>query len=125
MPLKKIRLELARTAEFPNGSANHGYEFMAPLDAEGHLDAAGWKEYGNACTFRRFWPGEDDQHGSLKHKRGRWVFSYQLGDDDDDTIFKFDRHNFVVGEYVSITEHDGTSHPFKIASVGTPDALRR
>jgi hypothetical protein len=30
--LKRIRLELARSKEFPMGSANHGYEFVAPLD---------------------------------------------------------------------------------------------
>jgi hypothetical protein len=125
MPLKKIRLELARTADYPNGSANHGYEFVAPLDAAGHLDGEGWRKYANACTCRRFWPGEDDQHGTLMHKRGRWVFSYELGDDDDDTIFKFDRHNFVVGEYVSVTEHDGTTHPFKVVSVDAPTAFRR
>ena len=29
--LKRIRLELARSNEFPMGSANHGYEFVAPL----------------------------------------------------------------------------------------------
>ena len=124
MALKKVRLELARTAEHPDGSVNHGYEFVAPLDADGHLDSGGWKEYANACTFRRFWLGEDDQQGTLMHKRGRWVFSYELGDDDDDTIFKFDRHNFTVGEYVSVTEHDGTTYPFKVVSVTTPEALR-
>ena len=33
MTLKLIRLELARTKEYPEGSAAHGYEFTAPLDA--------------------------------------------------------------------------------------------
>ena len=37
MPLKKIILELARTPEFPNGSSTHGYEFVAPLDADGMI----------------------------------------------------------------------------------------
>ena len=32
MALKNIRLELARAEEFPAGSAEHGYEFVAPLD---------------------------------------------------------------------------------------------
>jgi hypothetical protein len=31
MTLRSIRLELARTAEFPEGSAERGYEFVAPL----------------------------------------------------------------------------------------------
>jgi hypothetical protein len=28
--LKRIRLELARSKELPEGSATHGYEFVAP-----------------------------------------------------------------------------------------------
>ena len=38
MTLKKIRLELARDREHPEGSSRHGYEFVGPLDKEGHLD---------------------------------------------------------------------------------------
>ena len=37
--LKRIRLNLARSKEFPTGSAQHGYEFVAPLDQNGHIDA--------------------------------------------------------------------------------------
>ena len=29
---KRIRLNLARSKEFPQGSSRHGYEFVAPLD---------------------------------------------------------------------------------------------
>jgi hypothetical protein len=35
MSLKLIRLELARTPDFPEGSRRHGYEFVAPLDSTG------------------------------------------------------------------------------------------
>ena len=35
---KRIRLNLARSKEFPQGSSRHGYEFVAPLDAQGHID---------------------------------------------------------------------------------------
>jgi hypothetical protein len=38
MALRKVRLELARTAEFPDGSSQPGYEFVAPLTDDGHLD---------------------------------------------------------------------------------------
>ena len=31
MTMKRIRLELARDHEFPNGSKDRGYEFAAPL----------------------------------------------------------------------------------------------
>ena len=57
--LKRIWLELARSKEFPMGSANHGYEFVAPLDSKGHIDpifgrstvsTAGYAGFGEAPT---------------------------------------------------------------------------
>lgn len=126
MSLKKIRLELARTKDFPEGSARHGYEFVAPLDAKGHLDAKEWKRVAAACTVRRFWGEAADEHGILVHRPdGKWAFSYEEGDTDDEPIFRFDRHSFVSGEYVSVTEHDGVTRPFRVVAVETPVALRR
>jgi hypothetical protein len=122
--LKRIRLELARTPDHPNGSALHGYEFMAPLDKGGHLASSEWQRQKGTCTVRRFWAGADDEHGALIHRRdGSWAFSYAPGDDDDEPIFKFDRHRFVVGEYVTVTEHDGVARPFRVAEVAP--AIRR
>ena len=123
MSLQRVRLELARTREFPDGSAAHGYEFVAPLDAKGHLDTAGWATNKAACTVRRFWQGEPDEHGTLIHGRGGWAFSYAPGEEDDEPIFKFDRHNFIAGEYVTVTEHDGVARPFRIVHV-TPAIVR-
>ncbi len=125
MALRSIRLELARTPDHPAGSARHGYEFVAPLDSSGHLDPRGWAQFKAACTVRRFWGEAEDQHGTLVHRRdGKWVFSYAPGDDDDEPIFRLDRHAFVQGDYVSVTEHDGITRPFRIAAVTTPAALR-
>ena len=119
MSLKKIRLELARTAEVPYGNPACGYEFKAPLDAAGRLDAAAWSKVRTECTVRRFWQHESDEHGRLEHHRGnRWVFSYRPGEDDDEPVFRFDKHAFKVGEYVSVTEHDGVVRPFRVAAVG-------
>ena len=42
MALKKVRLELARNVEFPEGNANRGYEFTAPLADNGTLDNEEW-----------------------------------------------------------------------------------
>ena len=118
MSLKRIHLELARTPEFPNGSSQHGYEFVAPLDAKGHLDSAGWPKAKAACTVRRFWNSQPDEHGTLIHrKNGTWAFSYQPGEDDDEPIFRFDKHFFVPGEYVTVTEHDGVARPFRVMQV--------
>ncbi|MEQ8815131.1 MAG: hypothetical protein RLO51_20175 [Thalassobaculum sp.] len=121
MPLKTIRLELARNAEFPEGSAARGYEFRAPLTADGTLDHENWRDLREKCTVRRFWNGEPDESGLLVHTRGqRWLFHYDHpgeDDDHDDPIFRFDRHHFVEGEYVSITEHDGELRTFRVVSV--------
>lgn len=118
MALSKIRLELARTPQFPEGSNKHGYEFTAPLDAGGHLDLEEWKRQKDLCSVRRFWGGEDDEQGLLiQTKRNVWAFSYAPGEDDDEPVFRFDTHVFRAGEYVSITEHDGVTRPFKVVFV--------
>ncbi len=125
MTLRTIRLELARTKDFPEGSAGHGYEFIAPLDKSGQLDSDEWQRFRQACTVRRFWRGEDDEHGQLERTLdGTWVFSYELGEADDEPIFRFDSHVFSEGEYVSITEHDGVTRPFRVALNKTPLSLR-
>ncbi len=119
MTLRRIRLELARNAEFPEGSSQRGYEFVAPLTDDGHLDRDRWLQQRAACTVRRFWPNEDDQHGHLIHHRGdRWAFHYdELADEDEEPIFRLDRHRFVVGEYVAITEQDGVQRTFRVVEV--------
>ena len=116
--LKQIRLELARTSDYPEGSSAHGYQLVAPLDGEGHLDVDVWRENRAQCTVQRFWAGEDDASGHLIHTRHQvWAFSYKPGEDDDEPIFRLEKHVFEQGEYISITEHDGVTRPFRIVSV--------
>jgi hypothetical protein len=123
--LKLIRLELARTAEFPEGSRKHGYEFVAPLGGDGHIDRAEWKRYGQACSVLRFWGEADDEHGVLMRAPGEhWAFSYTPGDQDDEPIQRFASHAFREGEYVTITEHDGVPRPFRVAWIKDPPALK-
>jgi hypothetical protein len=80
--LKRIRLNLARSKDYPSGSSRHGYEFVAPLDAAAHIDPVLWQEHRDHCRVRRFWEGERDQVGFLIHRPGsqeyaRWVFDYE------------------------------------------------
>jgi hypothetical protein len=121
--LNRILLNLARSREFPDGSSRHGYDFIAPLDPQGHIDPVLWRRYRDYCRVRRFWEGEDDVIGRLVHKpggagHGRWVFTYSSDDDDDDEAgYKFGAHAFLPGEYVSISGQDGKLHTFRVVAV--------
>ncbi len=118
MTLRKIRLELARGHEYPEGSSSHGYELVAPLAADGHFDAAEWREVKTRCLVRRFWEGAPDQNGLLVHRGGGWAFDYDKArKDDDEPLFKLDRHRIVEGDYLSVTEQDGVQRTFRIVRV--------
>ncbi|MBS0222411.1 MAG: hypothetical protein JSR91_16910 [Proteobacteria bacterium] len=120
MGLKKIRLELARTPDFPDGSSECGYELTAPLTRSGKLDPKQWMQDKDKCAVRRFWKEAEDEHGRLTHHRGgTWAFSYKP-EDEDEPIFRFDKHKFAPGEYVSVTERDGIARPFRVIEVGPP-----
>jgi hypothetical protein len=93
MSLKKIRLELARDKEHPEGSNRHGYEFVGPLDETGHL---------------------------VRKPGGHWAFHYDInGDaDDDEGGYRLGNHKFALGEYVSIREHeDEVMRAFRVVRV--------
>jgi hypothetical protein len=120
---KRIRLNLARSKEFPQGSSKHGYEFVAPLDGTGHIDVKLWQNNREHCRVRRFWEGADDEHGFLVHKPGgpehaRWIFDYNPSRaDDDESGYRFGAHAFRPGEYVSIRNEDDETHTFQVISV--------
>ncbi len=117
MALKRIRMELARTHEAPEGTPYCGYEFTAPLDGAGKLDLQQWKRDKDKCTVRRFWKSTTDEHGRLAHHQGgHWAFAWP-GGDREEPIFRLDKHAFVTGEYVSVTEHDGIERPFRIVDI--------
>jgi hypothetical protein len=120
MAMKKIRIELARDREFPEGSRNHGYEFTAPLDEEDRIDVEDWRKMRERCRVRRFWGDEPDEIGHVVRRTGgAWAFHYDVhGDsDDDDTGFRFADHQFRLGDYVSLRERDEELRTFRIVSV--------
>jgi hypothetical protein len=120
MSLSKIRLELARDHDFPDGSRDRGYEFTAPLADDGRISQTSWKDLRGRCRVRRFWSGEPDEVGHLIRKPGgSWAFHYDLlGDpEDDEAGYRFGDHRFIPGEYVSIKEHDDVLRTFKVIMV--------
>ena len=108
--LTKIRLELARDHDHPEGSHAVGYEFAAPLGADSKIDAEEWRKRRENCRVVRFRPGEADDIAPLIRKPGgAWAFHYDIHSDeeDDETGYRFGDHPFKLGEYVSIREEEG------------------
>lgn len=118
MSLHHVRLTLARNENFPNGSLDHGYDLVVPLDKEGMLDAEGWKTHAKSCNVRRFWNGEEDRNGLLRHIGRGWLIDYDASTrEGDEPFFKLDRHPLRAGEYVTVTEEDGEQLTFRVATV--------
>jgi hypothetical protein len=121
--LQRILLHLARTHDFPDGSIRHGYEIIAPLDADGRLNGVEWCSKRAQCRVLRFWGGEPDQRGLLVHRSGgaggaTWMIDYdQDRADDDEAGYRLGTHTFRIGEYVSIRDADGDMNTFKVAQV--------
>ena len=118
--LRRVRLELARDHEFPNGSSERGYDFIAPLDRQGHIDLKAWRELRDRCRVRRFWAHEREEVGHVVHKVGKtWAFHYDIHGDPshDEAGYRFDSHAFLPGEYVSIKEQDGVLRTFLVKAV--------
>jgi hypothetical protein len=128
--LRHITLHLARNPDFPEGSAERGYDIIAPLDASGHLDAGEWRTLKAQCRVRRFWSGESDRHGMLVHHAGgasgaTWKIDYDAeAHGDAETGVRLGAHRFIENEYVSIRDEEGRSHTFKIARVQLAEARK-
>lgn len=118
MALSQIHLTLARDAEHPAGDRHCGYQIVAPLDADGHLDPIAWAGHSDACTVTRFWDGEATELGRLVHRGDGWVFDYDPERrDDDEPGYRFESRVFRVGEYVAVREHDGATRTFRVDRV--------
>ena len=117
-PLFRIIMRLARNpgTEFAEGDDHRGYTLVAPLTADGHLDAAAYAKAKDACTVRRFAPDEDPAEGRLGHSGQRWSFDYE-DEPNDEPLYRLGQHRFAVGEYVSVTDEDGRPLTYKVTEV--------
>lgn len=117
MTWNNIRLELARTKDFPQGSASRCYLLRLPLTEEGMIDEPALKAHPGRATVRRFWPNEADLSGYVIRTSGGWAFSYRPGADDDEAVFHLETHPLRTGNYVTLTEPDGQRLPFRVANL--------
>ena len=102
-----VRLELAKTPEFPEGSASRAYMLRVPLDINGLIDDAELASETNMATERRFCPNEPDQTGHI-------ALSCAIGDDDEPMSYHLELQPLHVGGYVHLTGPDGIALPFRV-----------
>ena len=117
MNWKNIRLELARTADFPEGSASRCYLLRLPVDDDGLIDKDAIDRAPAQATVRRFWPNQPDLSGYVIRTPQGWAFSYRPGEEDDETLFHLEWHPLRIGNYITLTEPDGQQLPFRVASL--------
>ncbi len=114
---RRIRLELAREPEHPQGDGRIGSLITAPLNGDKCLDSALWKKYRDNCRVVRF--GESNKEvGHLVHgSGGDWSFHYDVyGNGADEFGFNLGEEKFDLGEYISIREGDRV-HAYRVTSV--------
>ena len=115
-----VRLELARTKEFPEGSASRAYLLRLPLGEDGLIEEAAVAADPGRATVRRFWPNQPDLSGYVVRTPRGWAFSYRVGDEDDESVYHLENHPMRIGNYITLTEPDGSEFPFRVASVSEP-----
>ena len=116
MPWKTIRLELARTPDFPEGSTHHAYLMRVPLNAGGIIDASACEQGREQPRIRRMWPDEYDRLGFIIQKPDGWAFTYTPGQAEDEGLCRLETDAIRPGGYLSITEADGKRLPFRVVS---------
>jgi hypothetical protein len=109
-----IRLDLARSAEHPDGSASRCYLLRAPLTDQQMVDARALHAHPDRATVLRSVPDAPEQRGYLIGQNGKWRFSYAAGEEDDEPIFHLETHSMALGAYLTIQEQGGQEQCFKV-----------
>lgn len=117
MKWKRVRLELGRTREFPQGSASRAYLVHLPVSDDGLIDEAVLQAAPGRARVRRHWPNEPDMSGYVIRTPKGWAFSYRMGEDDDEAVYHLETHAIRLGEYITLTEPDGQRLPYRVVSL--------
>ena len=111
---KNIRLELARTREFPRGSVSRGYLIRLPLNDSDVVDPAGFDLSPHLATVRRYWSTEPDEAGLVIRTRAGWAFRCN---GKPDRLLEVNGRPIRLGQQVAVVDPDGAALPFTIASI--------
>lgn len=116
MAMNRITLRLARNPSRPEGDPERGYVLLAPVNADGKIDADIYAAAKAAYTVRRFGPGMDAIEGKLKRHGLDWYFDYDAQrTSDDEPVFKLADHRFFPGDYVTITDEEGAALTYQVS----------
>lgn len=116
MNWKTIRLELARTPDFPAGSAGRAYLLRLPLAEDGGVDEAEVRQFPLRATARRFWPNQPDLAGSVIRTPAGWALRWENVACEPRPLPPCPL-SFCEGHSVVLTEPDGSRLPFRVARV--------
>jgi len=111
---KSVRLELARSPEFPRGSASRAFLLRLPLCNDGWIDCEAINLNESQATVRRFWASEPDSLGKIVRSDGEW--SLRFGSDTS-AGFRMPDDKLVVDQAISIQGPDGVELPFRVISI--------
>jgi hypothetical protein len=111
---KSIRLELARTKEFPRGSVSRGYLLRLPLNDSDVIDPASFELSPHSATVRRYWSTEPDEAGMVIRLTDGWALRC---DGKPDRLLEIDSRPIRLGQQLAVVDPDGATLPFKIASI--------
>lgn len=115
MTWTSIRLELARTEEFPEGSPRHVYIVHLPLTPDGLIDEPRRAAHPELAVVHRYWEGERTLSGYVIKTPAGWALSYERGEDDDEQFFHLETHPLRPGDYVTVIDPDGERLPLRVA----------
>ena len=117
MNWKSIRLELARTTEFPNGSASRAYLLRLPLTVDGVIDEQAVQQKPEQATVRRLWPSEPDLSGHVRRSGSHWACVAERNVDQPTIFSEFDCLPISEGAMLMLREQNGAQLPFRVAKL--------
>lgn len=116
MSWKTIRLELARAARFPQGSASRAYLLHLPVDERGTIEEEVFDRTPALATVRRHWPSERDRSGYVIRRGTEWLFSFGDSESRQETAVQLPEQTLKPGSEVSVVEPGGESHSYRVMS---------
>jgi len=110
-----VKLELAPTEDFPNGSPARAFLLRLPITTDGSIDENERSAHPGAAFARRFWQNEPDGTGVIRLNSAGWFIAFP----DDGMEFRYHLDNLKIrlGETVALTTPEGKNLPFRVVSL--------